>query len=253
MQFLIGWDGAVFTHARAHAIKSLTIVNSLSLIYLVWLGVLSVYANVISGDERPAFLPVLLCNDAAAVTLKMFLESAKLGQKSFRGVLILWGSGVLASLGPYVEPKGETVTFVSLSPRFNLLLQLGPLPTDVKASKQFRRFIDRSADMQGFARAEAGGAGALRSDLESLDDMREESPTYNLLGNLPASAPQGQILGAGYVRAPNNVRYSSPTPTTASDPPSRMPERRLPDSYINDPIKVEMQQLTMNPYPNPNL
>ena len=113
--------------------------------------------------------------------------------------------------------------------------------------------------MQGFARAEAGGAGALRSDLESLDDMREESsppqvyPTYNLLGNLPASAPQGQILGAGYVRAPNNVRYSSPTPTTASDPPSRMPERRLPDSYINDPIKVEMQQLTTNPYPNPNL
>ena len=105
--------------------------------------------------------------------------------------------------------------------------------------------------MQGFAAAEAGGAGALRSDLESRasPDMRDEMPaqetfaappqvypTYKLLGNLPSSPPQGQVLDAEPVRRP-----SRPTPTTAaSDPPSRMPERRLPPAYSDEPIKVEI-------------
>ena len=108
--------------------------------------------------------------------------------------------------------------------------------------------------MQGFAGV--GGAGALRSDLESRasPDMRDDMPaqetiaappppqvypTYKLLGNLPSSPPQGQVLDAETVRRP-----SRPTPTTAaSDPPSRMPERRLPsDAYSDEPIKVEIQQ-----------
>jgi hypothetical protein len=113
----------------------------------------------------------------------------------------------------------------------------------------------RLFSMQGFAVAEAGGAGELRSGLESRasPDLREDNiptqasgappqvyPTYRLLGNLPSSPPQGQVLEAAY---PEVRRPSRPGPTTAaSDTPSRMPERQLPAAYSDEPIKVGIQQ-----------
>ena len=89
-------------------------------------------------------------------------------------------------------------------------------------------------------------------------------PTYKLLGNLASSPPQGEVLAQGN-KSPEQARRPRPTTTAAdvissrfthptvhsqapngsSEPPSptRMADRRMPDSYMEEPIQVDMQQL----------
>ena len=119
-QYLIERDGAVFANARARAISAFTTVESLACFYLVWLATLGVYTMFISGDELPAYYSALLCREAVSVTLKMLLESAKVGRKSFRRVLVLWGAGVLKNAGVLGFPW--VLEYIGLIPTSGLYL-----------------------------------------------------------------------------------------------------------------------------------
>ena len=120
MQYLIERDGAVFANARARAISAFTTVESLACFYLAWLVILGVYALLISGDEVPAYYSALLCREAVSVTRRLLLESAKVGRKSFRQVIVQWGAGVLTNAGILGLPR--VLEYIGLVPTLVLYL-----------------------------------------------------------------------------------------------------------------------------------